>query len=346
MTALDIPAARPYTVTLGGGILDDLGRELSQKHPPCAVVIVSGPRVWPLYGERVSASLEKSGFTVSHFIHPDGEEAKSLAVYGELLSFLCEKQLRRNDLLLSLGGGVSGDLCGFAAATYQRGMDYVQAPTTLLAMVDASVGGKTALNLPGGKNLVGAFHSPLAVYADPDTLATLPESQLRSGLGELLKTALLGDEALFSRLEQGVSPLGADVIARCIAIKRDIVAADEFDRGQRQLLNLGHSFGHAIELCSGFTLPHGLAVAEGMALIARGAARQGLFPPEALLRLLTLMAKLGLPTETAYGREEILGAAAADKKRRGGDITLVLPTAIGKCILRSVPFAELGAYLH
>ena len=345
MREIPVAASRPYRVFLGGGQLPTLGERLSAIHESCTVVIVSGPRVWPLYGETMEKTLTDSGFRVLHFLHPDGEDAKSLAVYGELQNFLCENRLSRSDLLLALGGGVTGDLCGFAAATYQRGVDYVQVPTTLLAMVDSSVGGKTALNLPGGKNQLGAFYQPLAVFADTDSLATLPPVQLRSGLGEVVKYALMGDEALFSALERGQDPCEETVIERCIVMKRDIVERDEHDTGERQLLNLGHSFGHAVEACSGFTLPHGIAVGVGLAIIGRYAHQQGLFADGDLTRLLSLLNRLNLPTDCEYGKAALLHALVADKKRRGDAITLILPRSIGHCERRSVALTALDEQL-
>lgn len=345
MRELCIAASRPYSVVTGGGLIAEAGERLSALHSKCTVVIVSGPKVWPLYGECVESSLARAGFRMLRFLHPDGESAKSLYTYGELLNFLCGSGIDRSDLLLALGGGVSGDLCGFAAATYQRGMDYVQLPTTLLAMVDSSVGGKTALNLPGGKNLVGAFHQPLTVLADIDTLSTLPHEQYLSGLGEVVKYALLGDRELFAALEAGQDPRGEAVIGRCIEMKRDIVERDEFDQAERQLLNLGHSFGHAVEQCSGYTLPHGIAVAVGMSIIASASNKLGLFPEADLVRLLELLKKLGLPTECEYDRSALLSAVKSDKKRRGDSITLILPRSIGCCERRAVPLDALGAYL-
>ena len=345
MREIPVAASRPYRVFLGGGQLPTLGERLSAIHESCTVVIVSGPRVWPLYGETAEKALTDSGFRVLHFLHPDGEDAKSLTVYAELLSFLCENRLSRSDLLLALGGGVTGDLCGFAAATYQRGVDYVQLPTTLLAMVDSSVGGKTALNLPGGKNQVGAFYQPLAVFADTDTLATLPPLQLQSGLGEVVKYALMGDAALFSALEEGQDPCEETILERCITMKRDIVERDERDSGERQLLNLGHSFGHGVEACSGYALPHGIAVAIGLAVIGQYAHQQGMFSEGDLTRLLTLLDKLGLPTKCEYSKTVLLHALVADKKRRGDAITLILPRAIGHCERRSVALALLEEQL-
>ncbi len=346
MSEITVAASRPYKIHLGSGLFPELGGRLSALRRGCGVVIVSGPKVWRLYGESVERALISSGFSVLHFLHCDGEDAKTIGVYEDLMNFLCDHRIERSDLLLALGGGVTGDLCGFAAATYLRGVDYVQLPTTLLAMVDSSVGGKTALNLPGGKNQLGAFYQPLAVFADTDTLSTLPREQLLSGLGEVVKYALLKDVALFAALEQGQNPCHSAIIERCVELKKGIVQRDELDRGERQLLNLGHSFGHAVEKCSDYSIPHGIAVAIGMAMIARGANRQGLFSAGDLSRLLRLLERLGLPTDCEYDRAALLAAVEADKKRSGENITLILPRSIGHCERRSVPFAALEDYLN
>ena len=237
---------------------------------------------------------------------------------------------------MRVGGGVTGDLAGFAAATWLRGIRLVQVPTTLLAMVDSSVGGKTAIDLPEGKNLVGAFHQPAAVVCDPQLLDTLPPAILRDGCAEALKTAVLFDPDLFSHLAaRGTDFDRMTVLPRCIACKRDAVCADEFDRGARQLLNLGHTAGHAIETLSGYRISHGHAVAIGLAIMARAFCRDAAEIEAALI-------KLGLPTRTEFSPEQLAQAALADKKRAGERITLVIPRAIGDCVLREVPVDTLA----
>lgn len=345
MKKLLISSSKPYPLYLGEGVLGTAGELLLSLHRPCTAVIVSGPDVWPLYGETVETSLKRSGFRVLHFLHPGGESAKTLEVYGELLNYLCDRHVGRGDLLLALGGGVCGDLCGFAAATYLRGIAYIQLPTTLLAMVDSSVGGKTALNLTGGKNQAGAFYSPSAVFADTLTLSSLPYEQLLCGAGEVVKYAFALDKDLFSLLENGELPSSPDVILRCIHLKQKLVEQDEFDTGARRLLNFGHSFGHAIEYCSGYTLPHGIAVALGMVLISGACVRKGLLPEKDYERLLSLLRKLGLPVECGFDKKDILSAAASDKKRSGESITLILPRSVGHCEAAEVPLAGLGGYL-
>lgn len=219
-----------------------------------------------LYAARLEASLTRAGFRVVTFTYPGGEHCKTLATYTALLDFLAAHRLSRSDLIVALGGGVTGDLAGFAAATYQRGIPFVQVPTTLLAAVDSSVGGKTAVNLDSGKNQVGCFYQPSLVLCDPDTLRTLPPEEYRNGCAEVIKYAVLRSAPFFDELRaQPVSAQVGHVIATCVGMKRDLVVADEFDRGSRQLLNLGHTFGHAVEACSGYTVPHGCGVAIGMA---------------------------------------------------------------------------------
>ncbi len=258
MRTVEIPASRPYRVLIGRGLLSQAGKLIRTVSDAGTAVIVSGEHVYPLYGAKLERTLTCAGFRVLRWIHASGEVHKDLETYGKLLSFLSENHIGRGDLLLSLGGGVTGDLTGFAAATYQRGMDYVQIPTTLLAMVDSSVGGKTAVNLPAGKNLAGCFYQPKTVLCDPNLLSTLPEREFRSGCAEVIKYAMLCSPALFRQLETATGWENPEqVIECCVAIKRDYVGQDEFDVGIRRYLNLGHSFGHAIETCGGYAYTHG-----------------------------------------------------------------------------------------
>ena len=257
--AVEVKASRSYPVRIEKGLLDQAGELIRERTDAKRACIVTGEHVVKLYGERLQRSLEQTGFQVLRFIHHSGEQHKTLETYGELLGLLARSGMTRSDLLVSLGGGVTGDLTGFAAATYQRGLDYVQIPTTLLAMVDSSVGGKTAVDLAAGKNLAGCFWQPLSVLCDPALLETLDQRELRCGAAEVIKYAVLRDGALFETLERGglAAACGAAVIQRCLEIKRDLVEEDEFDRGSRRLLNLGHSFRHAIESCSGYAFRHG-----------------------------------------------------------------------------------------
>lgn len=324
MTKLHVTASREYDVTVERGILSRVGEETAKLLSPCKAVIVSGEKVFPLYGEKAKKSLEAAGFEVLSFVHQSGEGAKSLQVFGQLQSFLCENRISRTDLLVALGGGVTGDLTGFAAATYQRGIAFIQIPTTLLAAVDSSVGGKTAVNLPEGKNQVGAFYQPLAVFCDPDVLRTLTPEEYRCGCAEVIKYGVLGDSEFFSFLEENhIADNEEYVISHCVEMKRDIVEADEFDNGRRKLLNLGHTIGHGVEKLSDFTVSHGDAVAIGMACVMRGNPDRD--------RVIALLKKYNLPTACPFDAGDIAAACMADKKIEHGVLQLVVPERIGSC---------------
>ncbi len=347
MTRIEIRASRVYSVLIEEGLLDRAGELLREISGAETVCLVSGEQVHGLYGLRLERSLRAAGFRVLRFVHPSGEQYKNLDTYGRLLDLMARGGLGRSDLLLSLGGGVTGDLTGFAAATYQRGMDYAQIPTSLLAMVDASVGGKTAVDLPAGKNLAGCFWQPLAVLCDPELLDSLPEEELRCGAAEVLKCAVLRDPELFERiLRRPDEARSRDAIRRCVEIKRDLVEEDERDRGSRRLLNLGHSFGHAAELCSGYSLRHGEAVAFGLASVASAAAAKGFCAMETAERIRSALRACGLPTETDYPRAALLEAMLRDKKRSGPVLPLVVPQEIGRCRILEVPVEELEDWLR
>ncbi len=333
-----------YDVKIGPGLLDSLGEQLRECTEAKRCVLVSGENVFPLYGQRALESLRSAGFDTEALVFPSGEETKSLARYGELLDYAAERKLTRSDCLVALGGGVTGDLTGFAAATYQRGISYVQVPTTLLAAVDSSVGGKTAVNLAAGKNQVGAFYQPSLVLCDTDTLRSLPERQLRAGYAEVIKYAVLGNADLFALLEQGNADVG-EIIGICVRMKAEIVAEDERDTGRRRLLNLGHSFGHAVESRSDYTILHGEAVSIGLAMIARAAVKRQLLDREALKAITALLRAYGLPTETDYAPEELMETLLLDKKISGGKLHLIVPRFIGGCDIIPVGPEELPAWL-
>ncbi|MGN1472730.1 MAG: 3-dehydroquinate synthase [Eubacteriales bacterium] len=347
MTEISVSASKKYCVTVDEGLLDRVGEYAGRLGGAASAAVVSDDHVFPLYGERVCTSLAHAGFSVSRFVFPHGEKHKSLATYGELLNFLAENRLTRGDLVIALGGGVVGDLAGFAAATYLRGIRCLQIPTTLLAMVDSSVGGKTAIDLEAGKNLAGCFFQPSRVLCDPQTLRTLPEEEYACGCAEVIKYALLGNACFFSELEKiPVREQYEHVISVCVGMKRDLVEADEFDRGSRQMLNLGHTFGHAIEACSGYTVPHGAAVAVGMTMIARAAVAKGFCTPDVPHALTGLLQSCGLPCNTDFSADALYRAALSDKKRVGGTIDLIVPEAIGRCRILPLPTEELLDWLH
>jgi 3-dehydroquinate synthase len=310
---------------------------------PCKCLIVTDDTVDELYGDRVQISFTYAGFETRRFAFPAGEASKNLSTLSDILDAMGAAGLSRSDLIVALGGGVVGDIAGFAAAIYTRGIRFVQIPTTLLAAVDSSVGGKTAIDMPFGKNMVGAFHQPSLVITDTDVLRDLPALQLSNGAAEAIKCGVLNDPELFTLMEAGDWLDEVDeVVARCVAYKRDVVAGDEFDTGNRAFLNLGHTFGHAIEHLSGLTLLHGQAVAVGTVMAASAAGC-----PEAMIRRLAgCMKANGLPVRCEYDVRALANAALSDKKRAGGTITLVLPDEIGKCHLEKVPVAGLSLWFE
>lgn len=338
------PSAQ-YDVKIGSGLLPQLGSEVSActKAKRCAVV--SGENVFPLYGEAVLESLKSAGLDAYPIVFPAGENTKCLQRYGELLEFLAGHTLTRSDCVIALGGGVTGDLAGFAASTFQRGIGFIQVPTTLLAAVDSSVGGKTAINLPAGKNQAGTFYQPSLVLCDTDTLDTLPERELRAGYAEVIKYGILGDEKLFSSLENGQKDI-TEIIERCVQCKAEIVAEDEHDLGKRRLLNLGHTFGHAVENRSGYTLLHGEAVAIGTAMISRAAVKKGMLDQNSCTRILSLLQSFSLPAESPYPAAELYDTLLLDKKFSQGKLHLIVPCGIGRCKTTAVTPTELKEWLE
>lgn len=354
MKKIRVNVSRPYDVLVESGILDKTGVYLKGLLSPVGcrrLVIVSDDTVSSLYGDRVEEALREAGFLTDRFVFPHGEASKNLTTFGNLLEFLARIPLTRTDALVALGGGVTGDLTGFAASVYLRGIRYVQIPTTLLAAVDSSVGGKTAVDLAAGKNLAGCFWQPSLVLCDPDTLKTLPPEIFSDGCAEVIKYGMISDRALLETLEEtGLDFPREEVIAACISDKRDTVEADETDCGVRRLLNFGHTAGHAIERQSDFSVSHGSAVAMGMALVTRAAAKEGVCPPELPVRLEALLEKFRLPTHCpasdAYTPELLASSAAADKKRTGDTVALILPVAPGKCSVIPRPADSLQAFFE
>lgn len=346
MKTVHVQSSRDYDVLIGNGLLENTAELIREVSRARTVTLVSDDNVYPLYGENVRLRLENAGFSVVPYVFPHGEKSKNIAVWSGLLEKMCESGMTRSDLVAALGGGVVGDLAGFAAAVYQRGIDYVQIPTTLLAAVDSSVGGKTAVDLSRGKNQAGAFHQPVRVICDTDTLRSLPEEEYRCGCAEIIKYAVLSGEELFSRLDRmPVREQYGDIISACVEIKRDIVRRDEFDRGDRMKLNLGHTFGHAAESLSGFTVLHGQGVAMGMAVIARAAARKGFCTDETARRIIALIQKYGLPAELDFTAGQVAEVCRTDKKADGDTVRLIVPEDIGRCRTVPVQASELTGWL-
>lgn len=327
--------ARSYPILIGSGLLHEQG-VLDSFVAGRDVLLVTNEVLAPLYLDPVRQLI--GGSRIETLILPDGEASKTLDTLASIFDALAEHVYGRDCILVALGGGVIGDIVGFAAASWQRGVDFIQVPTTLLAQVDSAVGGKTAVNHPSGKNLIGAFHQPLCVLSDSDALNTLPDRELSAGLAEVVKYGLLGDEELFDWLERehvGLLKRDAEclqhVIRRSCEIKARIVAADEREQGQRALLNLGHTFGHAVERCAGYgEWLHGEAVAAGMCMAAAFSARIGWLDTADVARVRELLARLNLPVEPPrVDPAEFLSAMLMDKKVVGGEIRLVLLKAIG-----------------
>ena len=379
MSKVTVHATRAYDVLIDRGILSRTGSEILKTHAPCKAAIITDDTVERLYCDAVAVSLTGSGFEASCFTFPSGEKSKTLETYGNMLDFLAKSGITRSDIIVALGGGVTGDLAGFAAATYQRGIDFIHIPTTYLAAVDSSVGGKTGLNLSAGKNLCGAFYQPILVLIDCDTFKTLPNERFADGIAETIKYGVIADKSLFDIMKTGgltetcrltetgefketgdltefcestglsefnetgglTELVGLNkqiegIVARCVQIKSEFVAQDEHDNGARRLLNFGHTFGHAIEKCSNYSISHGHAVGIGMLMAAKAAYRLGLSAENCAPQIAAALEANALPMRVDYGIDEFADAMLGDKKRRGGTISLILPDSIGDCRIHDV----------
>jgi len=347
MKSITVSASKEYQILIGSGLISQLGTYVAGIKKPCKAVIISDSNVWHLHGAAAETSLLAAGFDTLHYCFPAGEASKNAATYLNILNYLADHKLTRSDVIIALGGGVVGDVTGFAAATYLRGISYIQVPTTLLAMVDSSVGGKTAIDLPAGKNLVGAFYQPSLVLCDLDMLDTLPADIFRDGCAEVIKYGVLYDRALFDQLVQsGLDFDRESVVSRCVELKRNVVMDDEFDTGARQKLNLGHTIGHGVEAQSNFTISHGQAVAIGMAIIAKAANALGICSAETAQNIHSVIERFGLPSDSPYNAKQIYSSALSDKKRSGDTVNLIVPEAIGSCIIRPTPVSQLESFIE
>ncbi len=352
---VDIEVERPYTVHIGTFLLERVGDIARSVCEGGRALVVTDSNVGTLYAPPVMESLEKSGFTTRLATFEAGEQHKTGETFLDLLDAAARAELGRSDLVVALGGGVVGDLAGFVAASYMRGIAYIQVPTSLLAMVDSSVGGKTAIDLPAGKNLAGAFWQPRAVIADVGCLGTLDDAQFADGCGEVVKHAAIADADLFACLEE--TPLTPELlkrdlgrvaylIARNVDIKRAVVAADERESGMRKLLNFGHSIGHGVEAAEGYRLGHGACVAIGMVAIASASVTAGVCPEEVPDRIASLLVRHGLALETRADSRSVFEAALHDKKRSGDAIDLVVPRGIGSASIARTPIEEFKRILE
>ena len=339
--------SKSYDIEIERGLLPHVGVKIKTLLPKAEkIAIITDSHVGPLYASLLQESLEKEGVAVAVLTFPAGEESKNLQTLGFLYNGLAEAGLTRSDAVVALGGGVTGDMGGLAAATFLRGIAFVQIPTSLLATVDSSV-----IDLPSGKNLVGAFYQPKAVFIDPDLLKTLPVRYLHDGLAEVIKYGCIMDKELFMRLEkiQNDAELLAhadEIIETCCNIKARIVEHDEFDTGERMLLNFGHTLGHAVEKTFRFDkYSHGEGVGIGMVLLTRRSEKLGLTESGTADRIAALLQKFHLPVTVDMQQEDFLQAIALDKKKRGSHLTLILLKKIGESYLQKVEFGELAQFL-
>ena len=339
---IHVEASRCYDILIGRGILASLGEFIRPLLGDCRLAVLTDSNVDALYGNAIMEHLNAAGYNACKYVIPAGEASKCASSLLAVLDFMAAGQFTRSDAVIAFGGGVVGDLGGLSASLYLRGVKYVQVPTTLLAAVDSSVGGKTAIDIPAGKNLVGSFYQPSLVCCDTALMDTLPADIYRDGCAEVIKYGMILDSRLYGTLH--TLPFEREaVVARCVEIKRDVVQQDEFDNGIRGLLNFGHTFGHAIEKLSNFAVSHGEAVAKGMVIAARMAPLCGLC--DVADELSALLVQYGFDIGCPYSAKEVYDALLSDKKRRGDKISVVLPRSVGECILVTLPVKELGVLL-
>ncbi len=341
MKQIHVATDNAYNVLIGAGLVDKLGELVKEVKKECSVAIVTDSNVAPLYLASVEQSLQNSGYTTKSFVFKAGEESKTVATYMDIITFLAENKFNRTDLVVALGGGVVGDMAGFGAATYMRGIDYVQVSTTLLSSIDSSVGGKVAVDLPQGKNLLGAFHQPKLVVIDTNMLQTLKQEFWLDGMGEAVKYAVMcGGYCYDIMASKTVKENIVDFIYECVKIKRDIVVADEKESGCRKLLNLGHTIGHAIEKESAFTITHGRAVMMGLKYITEISEKLGLLGANSASKIYELLQKYDC-TNCTYSNSTLVNHIGMDKKAKGGNIDVILVKDIGDCIIKEMQIADL-----
>lgn len=343
MKTVKVNAGKGYNIFIEEGLLSQCGTLIKDVTGAKKVCVISDSNVFPIYGETVTNQIEAQGFDVSTFVFKAGEESKTTSTVLQMVNFLADNGLTREDLVVALGGGVCGDMAGFAAAMYLRGIDFVQIPTTLLAQVDSSVGGKTAVDLPAGKNLCGAFHQPVLVIIDPKVLDTLPEKYYSDGMAEVIKYGCIKSLDFFERIEKENSKDFIDeLIYTCVDIKRKVVENDEKEKGERALLNFGHTAGHAIEKLWNFsTVSHGAAVGIGMVMITKAGEAHGITEKGTSERIAAVLKKYNLPVEDSHSVSDIVNAMQSDKKRTGNGIKLVMLSKIGESFIRPTTKDEL-----
>ncbi|MCD7800496.1 MAG: 3-dehydroquinate synthase [Ruminococcus sp.] len=350
MLKVNVKASESYDILIESGLLAKTGEIINSLVKSKRIAIVTDDIVDVLYGDVVVESLKCNGFDVCKYVFPNGEHSKCSDNLNNIYDFLCENSITRTDSIIALGGGVVGDITGYASATYLRGVDYIQIPTTLLAQVDSSVGGKTAIDIPAGKNLVGAFKQPKCVICDIDTLKTLKRETFSDGMAEVIKYGMIRQKELFDILASHnmdtIWEVIQDVVFRCVSIKRDVVQNDEFDKGERMILNFGHTLGHAVEGYHHYeTYTHGSAVAIGMCLITEKALAYGIGSQSMLNNLIECIKNYELPTSVPVQLKDLIPFCLADKKRESNNINIILCEDIGKCMVKKMPITDFYSFM-
>ncbi|MBE7040184.1 MAG: 3-dehydroquinate synthase [Ruminococcaceae bacterium] len=341
-----INASKPYDVFIERGLLKKAGKLASNIISPSKALIVTDDIVDSLYSKTLEDSLNESGFGTYKFVFKNGETSKNIETFSEILNYMAEIKMTRNDVVFALGGGVTGDLSGFAAASYMRGIKFVQIPTTFLAAVDSSVGGKCGINLKNGKNLAGAFHQPSIVLCDPNTFKTLPLDVLSDGISEAIKSGIIKDSSLFFKFRDGSYIDNLDsIVSACVKIKGNIIENDEFEGGMRKLLNLGHTVGHAVEKCSNYKISHGHAISIGMAVAAKSAEKSGLSKEGTADEIITTLKRCSLPVSCEFTADKLTEVILNDKKRIDNKVTFVLPESIGNCIMHDIEICDIKDFI-
>ena len=346
MKKLEVNVGAGYEILIKKGLISECGSYIKKVKNAKKVCLISDSNVYKLYGKSVESSLNENGFEVIHFLYQAGEQSKTTETVVSMVEFMAENEMTREDMVVALGGGVCGDMAGFASAIYLRGIDFVQIPTSLLAQVDSSVGGKTAVDLPQGKNLCGAFHQPILVLIDPDTLKTLSSHYFSDGMAEAIKMGCIKSFSLFEKIERGnIDEELEDIIYECVSLKADVVERDEKEHGERALLNFGHTAGHAIEKLHNFEgISHGEAVGIGMLIICSAGERAGITKQGTENRIQSVLEKYNLRISDDNSLEEIIKAMNADKKRTGSAIKFVFISEIGKGFIMPIEYKRIERF--
>jgi len=346
MKKIRVNVNKGYDILIEKGILNNCGNYIKPISNAKKICLVSDTNVYPIYKDKVIKSLEENGFEVIKYVFEAGEQSKIMATVISIVEFMAQNGLTRNDIVVALGGGVCGDMAGFAAAIYLRGIEFVQIPTSLLAQVDSSVGGKTAVDLPQGKNLCGAFHQPCLVLIDPNTLDSLNEEYFSDGMAEAIKMGCIKSESLFKKIEtQDAKEIIEDIIFECVSLKAGVVERDEKEQGERALLNFGHTAGHAIEKLHNFTtISHGQAVGMGMVLVSEAGETNGITQKGTANRIAKVLEKYSLKIKDTHELTDIINEMNSDKKRTGSAIKFILLHSIGDSFINPINNEEIKAF--